>query len=60
MGSRRCYFCNTNVHRASYAKLLRSKKHLEKKRLYILIIPERLFKEEQTPIKRRIKIIYNP
>ena len=29
--SRTCEICNVNVHRASYVKHLRSKKHLEKK-----------------------------
>ena len=29
MNSRRCDVCNIDVHRASYAKHLRSKKHFE-------------------------------
>ena len=29
MNSRNCEVCNINVHRASYAKHLRSKNHLE-------------------------------
>ena len=29
--SRTCEICNVDVHRASFAKHLRSKKHLEKK-----------------------------
>ena len=39
MNSRRCDFCNIDVHSASYAKDLRSKKHLENE----MIIPEWLF-----------------
>ena len=30
MNSRKCDICNVNVHRASYQKLLRSKKALRK------------------------------
>ena len=29
MNSRRCEICNVDVHRASYAKHLKSKKHVE-------------------------------
>ena len=57
--SRRCDICKIDVHRASYAKHLRSKKHLENIRQNEIIIPEWLFKEEQEPIKKRIKV-YNP
>ena len=31
MNSRKCEVCNVDVHRASYQKLLRSKKQIEKK-----------------------------
>ena len=58
--SRRCDVCNINVHRASYAKHLRSKRHLENIRQNEIIIPKWFFKEEQTPIKKTIKKVYNP
>ena len=51
--SRRCDICNIDVHRASYGKHFRSKKHLEKIRQNEIIIPEWLFKKEQTPIEKR-------
>ena len=57
---RRCDICNVDVHRASYAKHMRSKKHLENLRQTEKIIPEWLFKEEQTPTKKKIKKLYNP
>ena len=53
--SRRCEICNIDIHRASYAKHVRSKKHLENMRENDMIIPEWLFKEEQSPIKKQIK-----
>ena len=40
-----CETCNTDVHRASYVKLLRSKKHLEIIKQNKMIIPEWLFQE---------------
>ena len=52
--SRRREVCNIYIHRASYAKHLRSKKHLENIRQDKNFIPEWLFKEEQTPIKKKI------
>ena len=45
MNSRKCDFCNLDVHRASYRKHLRSKKHLENEKQNELIIPEWLFKK---------------
>ena len=57
--SRRCKNCNTNVHRASYAKNLRSKKHLKNLRKNDIIIPEWFFKEEQGPIRKKLKYAYN-
>ena len=51
--TRRCDICNIDVHRASYGKHLISKKPLEKIRQKEIIIPEWLFKEEQTPIKKK-------
>ena len=58
--SRTCEICNVNVQRASYVKQLRSKKHLENTKQNELIRPEWLFKEEQTPIKKKIQKVYNP
>ena len=58
--SRTCEICNVNVHRASYEKKLRSKKHLENIKQKEMIIPEWLFKEKQAPIKSKIKKITNP
>ena len=58
--SRTCEFCNINIHRASYVKHLRSKKHLEKIKQNEMIIPGWFFKEEQTPTKNKIKKVYNP
>ena len=57
---RRCDICNIDVHRASYAKHLRSKKHLENIRQNDIIILEWLFREEQAPIKNKIRKAYNP
>ena len=54
MNSRKCDDCNIDVHRASYAKHLRSKKHIGNKKIYNKIIPEWLFKE---PIENKT---YNP
>ena len=51
--SLRCDICNFDVHRASYGKRLKSKKHLEKIRQNEKIIPEWLFRDEQTPIKKK-------
>ena len=55
--TRRCNFCSIDFHRASYAKRLRSEKHLEAIRQNEIFITEWLFKEEQTPIKERIQKI---
>ena len=55
-----CDICNVDVHRASYAKLLRSEKHLKNEKQYELIIPEWLVKEEEVPIEKQIKKVYNP
>ena len=57
MNSRKCDICNVDVHRASYAKHLKSKKHIENITQNEMIIPEWLFKE---PIENKIKKIYNP
>ena len=55
--SRRCDICNFVVHRASYAKHLKSKKHLEKEKQIELVIPEWLF---QNLIENKLEKIYNP
>ena len=52
--SRTCDICNVNVHRFSFVKHLRSKKHLENILQNEMILPEWLFKEEQTPIKKQV------
>ena len=57
MNSRKCDICHVDVHRASYNKHLRSKKHLENIKLNEMIIPEWLFQEA---IENKIKKIYNP
>ena len=57
MNRRKCEVCNVDVHRTSYVKHLRSKKHLENEEQNQLIILERLFQE---PIENKIKKIYNP
>ena len=57
MNSRNCEICNIDVHRASYVKHLRSRKHSENEKQYEMIIPEWLFHE---PIENKLKIIYNP
>ena len=56
MSSRRCDICNVDVHRASYNKHLRSKKHLKNEKQNEMIIPEWVFRE---PIENEIKKIYN-
>ena len=58
--SRTCEVCNVNVHRASFVKHLRSKKHMENMIQNEMIIPERFFKEEKAPIKKKIQKVYNP
>ena len=57
--SRTCEVCNVDVHRASMQKHLRSKKHLENIYRNEMIIPEWFFKEEKTPIKKKIQKVYN-
>ena len=58
--SRTCNVCNVNVHRASFAKHLRSKKHLENVIQNEMIIPDWFFKEEKSPIKEKIQKVCNP
>ena len=57
MNSRKCEICNVDVHRASYIKHLRSKKHIENMKQNEMIIPEWLFQE---PVENKVKKIYNP
>ena len=57
---RTCDICNIDVHRASFVKHLRSKKHLENIEQNEMIIPEWLFKEERSPIKKKTQKVYNP
>ena len=56
MNSRKCEICNIDVHRASYMKHLKSKKHIEKKQ-NDMITPEWLFQES---IENKVNKIYNP
>ena len=58
--SRTCDVCNVSVHRASFAKHLRSKIHLKNIERNEMIIPKWFFKEEKTPIKKKIEKVYNP
>ena len=58
--SRTCEVCNVKVHRASFVKLLRRKKHLENIEQNEMIIPEWLFIEERSPIKKKIQKVNNP
>ena len=58
--SRTCEICNVNVHRASFVKHLRSKKHLGNIKQNEMIIPEWFFKEERSPSKKKIQKLYNP
>ena len=50
--------CNTDVHRASYVKHLRSEKHLENMKQKEIILPDWFFKEP-VDIKNKKKV-YNP
>ena len=57
MYSLKCDVCKLEVHRASYAKHLRDKKHLEIEKLNEMIITEWLFQE---PIGNESKKISYP
>ena len=52
MNSRKSNVCNIDLHRATYLKHLRSKKHLENEKLNEMMIPDWLFQE---PIENKIK-----
>ena len=54
--SRKCDICNVDVHRASYVKHLRSKKHFEKEKINNMFIPEGLCQE---PIEKKIYLTLN-
>ena len=58
--SRICEFCKVNVHRASKKKHLVNERLLENIKQNEMIIPEWLFKQEQTPIKEKIQYVHNP
>ena len=57
MNSRRCEICNVDIHRVSYNKHMRSKRHLTNMEQNEMIIPEWLIKENN---ENKIKKIYNP
>ena len=57
MNSRKCVICDVDVHRPSYQKHLRSKKHLENEKQNGMIIPEWLFQDTTENI---IQKSYNP
>ena len=57
--SRICEFWKVIVLKASMHKLLRSRELLENINQNEMIIPEWLFKEERTPIKKKIQNFYN-
>ena len=48
-----CEICNVIVHRASFIKHLRSRKHIENIEQNELIIPDWFFKEKRSPIKKK-------
>ena len=52
MKSRKCEICNSDVHRASYQKHLRSIKHIEIVKEKEMILPEWFFQE---PFENKIK-----
>ena len=58
--SRTCENSNVNVHRAPYAKHLRSKKHLENTKQDEIFITEWLFEEKQAPNKINLEKMYKP
>ena len=56
MNSRKCEICNVDVHRASYIKHLRSKKHIENMKQNEMIILEWFFQER---VENKINKIHN-
>ena len=57
MKSRKCEICNVDVHRASYVKHLKSRKHLENVKQNEMIIPDWLF---EGLIENKNEKSYNP
>ena len=57
MNSRKCEVFIIDVHRASYVKHLRSKKHFEKEKISNMNIPQWLVQE---PIEIKNKKVNNP
>ena len=57
MNSRKCEICNVDVHRASYIKHLRIKKHIGNRKQNEMIVPEWLFQE---PVENKINKKYKP
>ena len=57
---RTCEVCKVNVHRASFVMHLRSERHLENTEQNEKIIPDWLFEEERSPIKKKIQKVYSP
>ena len=55
MNGRKCETGNVVVHKESYAKHMRIKKHIENEKQNEIIIPEWLFQE---PIENKIKKTY--
>ena len=56
MNSCKCDICNVDVHRASYVKHLKSKKHLENTKQNEMIILEWLFQDR---VENKIKKLFN-
>ena len=52
MNSRKCEICIVDVHKASYAKHIRIRKHLENEKQNKMSIPERLL---QDSFEKKIK-----
>ena len=57
MNRRKCEICDVETHRASFAKHMKSKKHLENVKQNEMMIPDWFFQE---PVVNRINKIYNP
>ena len=57
MNSHKCETCKIDVHRASFAKHLKFKKHLENEKQNELFVSERLFQES---FENKPRKTYNP
>ena len=53
--SRTCEICSVNVHRASFVKHLRSKKHLENMIQNEMIIPEWFLRKKKHLLRQKYK-----